>query len=373
MRQSKPGQTTRALGLMSGTSMDGVDVAWLESDGETVTRTGPFATYGYDAGERAAIRGALGLTEAPEAAIRAVTDAHVRAVRAFLDDNPGLEAETDVIGFHGQTIFHDPARRITVQIGDAQALADAIGLPVVFDFRSADVAAGGQGAPLAPLYHVALSAGLERPLAVLNLGGVGNVTWIGVDGPPIAFDTGPANALIDDWMMAKAGEPFDRDGETAAAGEADHGRVAQWLGQDYFRRTPPKSLDRNDFEVSVEDLGLADGAATLAAFTVGSVVLACAHMPVPPVRWLVTGGGRRNRHLMSELARRLGVTVEPVEAAGWDGDALEAQAFAWLAARSLHGLPLSLPTTTGVPSPMTGGRCVQPSASASASERRLSI
>ena len=360
---------TRAIGLMSGTSIDGVDVAWLSTDGERIGETGPFATYPYSDEERGIIRSALGESSAPEPAVRAVTEAHVRAVAAFLDDHPGLRDETDVVGFHGQTIFHDPANRLTVQIGDAQALADGIGLPVVHDFRSADVAEGGQGAPLAPLYHLALAGELEQPLAVLNLGGVGNVTWIGPDASPIAFDTGPANALIDDWIGAHGGGCFDEDGRTAAAGKVDGSRLRDWLTDPYFLRLPPKSLDRNDFAVTAEGLSLADGAATLTAFTVETVALALNHMPSPPRRWLVTGGGRLNAHIMSELAKRLGVPVEPVEAVGWNGDALEAQAFAYLAVRSLRGLPLSLPTTTGVPRPIPGGRLVQTSASAAARRR----
>ena len=240
---------------------------------------------------------------------------------------------------------------------------------MVHDFRSADVAEGGQGAPLAPLYHLALAGELEQPLAVLNLGGVGNVTWIGPDASPIAFDTGPANALIDDWIGAHGGGCFDEDGRTAAAGKVDGSRLRDWLTDPYFLRLPPKSLDRNDFAVTAEGLSLADGAATLTAFTVETVALALNHMPSPPRRWLVTGGGRLNAHIMSELAKRLGVPVEPVEAVGWNGDALEAQAFAYLAVRSLRGLPLSLPTTTGVPRPIPGGRLVQTSASAAARRR----
>ncbi|ANK81364.1 MAG: anhydro-N-acetylmuramic acid kinase [Rhizobiales bacterium NRL2] len=370
MRQSTPGSPTRAIGLMSGTSADGVDVAWLASDGLSIAETGPFESYPFEDGERARILAAMGDAAPGPDAVRAVTEAHARAVEAFLSAHPDLRGRTDVIGFHGQTTFHDPENHRTVQIGDAEALAGATGLPVVHDFRSADVAAGGQGAPLAPLYHVALAEGLTQPLAVLNLGGVGNVTWIGPQAPPMAFDTGPANALIDDWMAAGSGERFDADGQTAASGRVDRSRLDAWLGHSYFGRKPPKSLDRNDFTASVDGMSLTDGAATLAAFTVESVALALVHMPAPPVRWLVTGGGRHNRHIMSELAQRLGAPVAPVEAVGWNGDALEAQAFAFLAVRSLRGLPLSLPSTTGVPRPMPGGRLVQPTGSAS--ERRPS-
>jgi anhydro-N-acetylmuramic acid kinase len=220
------------------------------------------------------------------------------------------------------------------------------------------VAAGGEGAPLAPLYHWARSGALEKPLAVLNLGGVGNVTWLGAEADTmLAFDTGPANALIDDWALTHTGEPVDRDGALARAGQVDQRRLRRFLAHPYFQRKPPKSLDRDDFAGFVPTgLSPADGAATLTAMTAAAVARAAEHFPVPVRRWLVTGGGRHNPVLMAELARRLGLPVEPVERAGWDGDALEAQAFAYLAVRSQKGLPLSLPGTTGVPSPMGGGR-----------------
>ena len=352
-----------AIGMMSGTSLDGVDVALIRSDGARRVETGPARTYGYSEAQRAAIRACLGREQASEAAIDAVTDAHRSALQDFLAGENLRPAEVAWIGFHGQTIFHDPTNGVTVQIGDAEALAQAAGIPVVSDFRSADMRSGGQGAPLAPLYHAALSADLEQPLAVLNLGGVANVTWIGAvrrdaaveDTPLLAFDTGPANALLDDWMVRKAGAPFDRDGQTAASGTADAERVAAWLEHPYFAAEPPKSLDRNDFDAAVDDLGVADGAATLTEFTVRSVAAASAWMPERPRRWLVTGGGRKNGVLMDGLRRVLEAPVEPVEAAGWNGDALEAQAFAWLALRVADGLPTSLPATTGVPQPTSGG------------------
>ena len=352
-----------AIGMMSGTSLDGVDVALIRSDGARRIEAGPARTYGYSEAQRAAIRACLGREQASEAAIAAVTDVHRTALQDFLAGEDLRPADVDWIGFHGQTIFHDPTNGATVQIGDAEALAQAAGIPVVSDFRSADMRCGGQGAPLAPLYHAALSAGLEKPLAVLNLGGVANVTWIGAvrqdaaveETPLLAFDTGPANALLDDWMVRTTGAPFDRDGQTAARGTADAERVAAWLDHPYFAAEPPKSLDRNDFDAAVDDLGVADGAATLTEFTVRAVAAASAWMPERPRRWLVTGGGRRNGVLMDGLRRVLEAPVEPVEAAGWNGDALEAQAFAWLALRVVDRLPTSLPATTGVPQPTSGG------------------
>ena len=225
-------------------------------------------------------------------------------------------------------------------------------------FRHADVATGGQGAPFAPVYHQALARDVPGPLVVLNLGGVANVTFISgnSDEMLLAFDTGPASALLDDWVRRHTGAAFDEDGRIAGSGAVDAGALATLLAHPYFDQAPPKSLDRNAFSLAaVAGLGLADGAATLAAFTVDSIARAREHLPAPPVRWLVCGGGRHNATLMAGLRGVLGVPVDPVEAVGWDGDALEAQAFGFMAVRSLRGLPLSFPGTTGVPRPMLGG------------------
>ncbi|WP_439817416.1 anhydro-N-acetylmuramic acid kinase [Zavarzinia sp. CC-PAN008] len=357
----------RVIGLMSGTSMDGVDAALLETNGEGVQAFGPWTTLPLLEDVRALLRGAMVAAQgmaapgpmppAIAAAERAITESHVEAVRGLLRQ----VGPVDLIGFHGQTILHRPHDRWTWQIGDAQYLADSIGVPVAFDFRTADVAAGGQGAPLAPLYHQALARDLAPPLAVLNLGGVGNVTFLGAGGEVIAFDTGPGNALIDDWTRATTGRAFDADGALAAAGRVDAARLAPVLVHPYFAAAPPKSLDRHDFDTTcVEGLAAADGAATLAALTVEAVAAGLRHLPQAPQRWLVTGGGRHNPVLMAGLRRRLGMPVEPVEAVGWRGDALEAEAFAFLAVRTLRGLPLSLPTTTGVVRAWGGGRVVQP-------------
>jgi anhydro-N-acetylmuramic acid kinase len=266
-------------------------------------------------------------------------------------------AQVTVAGFHGQTILHEPEAGRTRQLGDGALLAAETGLDVICDFRGRDMAEGGQGAPFAPLYHAALAADLEKPLAVLNLGGVGNLTWIGPEDDAIlAFDTGPGNALIDDWAERHLGRPIDEDGALARAGTVDEAALSRLLADPYFELVPPKSLDRDAFDSApLGGLAPADGAATLTAFTAAAVAAARAHLPASPKRWLVTGGGRHNPALMAALAGRLAVPVEPVEAVGWQGDALEAQAFAYLALRSLDGLPLSLPGTTGVAKPTTGG------------------
>ncbi len=347
-----------AIGLMSGTSLDGIDVALIRTDGEAWVEAGAFQSRPYAAAFRAKLRDVLG-GRGPVAAVeRELTLLHAGAVRAVMADQGIGPGEVAMVGFHGHTIDHDPAAGRTWQIGDGALLAAETGIDVVCDFRSRDVAEGGQGAPFAPLYHRAVAAGLARPLAVLNIGGVANVTWVGCDDSEIlAFDTGPGNALIDDWALGATGNAQDTDGALARAGRVDPAVLARLMAHGYFDLPPPKSLDRNDFDPTpAADLGPEDGAATLTAFTAAAVARAAAFFPAPPDRWLVCGGGRHNPVLMAALRERTGVPVEPVEAVGWDGDALEAQAFAYLAVRSLKGLPLSLPATTGVARPTCGGR-----------------
>jgi anhydro-N-acetylmuramic acid kinase len=345
------------LGLMSGTSMDGIDAALLETDGERVTAFGPTLTRPYDEPFRERLRDILGLDDPSADLVRDLTLHHAEAVKALLGQ-AGQGA--DLIGFHGHTVLHRPEEGKTLQIGDGALLAEMTGIDVVGDFRSADVAAGGQGAPLVPVYHAALAASLEKPLAVLNIGGVANVTYIGPHGSVLAFDTGPGNALIDDWMLAMTGYPIDEGGALAQEGRVDEAAVSEFIDHSWFAEPPPKSLDRDEFALFAKRLvgGMspADGAATLCALTVAAVARAEKHLPRVPRRWLVSGGGRKNPVLMSGLRVGLGVSVEPVEEVGWNGDALEAQAFAYLAARSLSGLPISYPSTTGVKEPMTGGR-----------------
>ena len=350
-----------AIGMMSGTSCDGVDAALLRGDGGRRIEPGPALTLPYDADFRAALRGVMGAGAADRTRVAAaeheLTRRHARAVAELLAKARLGAADIAVVGFHGQTILHDPARRVTRQIGDGALLARMTGIDVVCDFRSADVAAGGQGAPLAPLYHAALAAGLDKPVAVLNVGGVANVTWIGHGDDLLAFDTGPGNAPIDDWALKHTGLAQDRDGALASKGRPDELALAELLAHPYFTKLPPKSLDRDAFDLGpVAGLGIADGAATLTEFTACAVDQAQAYFPASPRQWVVTGGGRLNPALMAALARVLGVPVVRAEDVGWDGDALEAQAFAYLALRSLKGLPLSLPSTTGVPRPMPGGR-----------------
>ena len=352
----------RAIGLMSGTSLDGVDAALVETDGEARMRCGPALTIPYDKALRERLRRALGGRHPVRAIERSLTIAHAEAVQVLLKKAGLSPGDIDLVGFHGQTIVHRPEDGVTWQIGDGPMLAARSRIDVVADFRSADVAAGGQGAPFVPVFHRALAGELERPLAVLNIGGVANVTWIGrtaADGADLlAFDTGPGNALIDDWMLAHTGQPRDDNGACAARGRVDRAALDRLLSHDYFGRRPPKSLDRNAFDPApVEKLSTEDGAATLTRFTAAATALARRHFPAPARLWVVTGGGRRNATLMAALREVMeGVPIRAAEDVGWDGDALEAQAFAYLAVRSRRGLPLSFPTTTGVRRPMEGGR-----------------
>jgi anhydro-N-acetylmuramic acid kinase len=346
-----------AIGLMSGTSGDGIDAALLKTDGERIVETGPGIGQAYDPAFRARLKSAYGHWDPPAGLEREITERHAAVVSRLIDQVGLKPRDLGVIGFHGQTILHEPARHRTRQIGDGGLLAKLTGIPVVNDFRSADMAAGGEGAPFAPVYHRALAAGLEKPVAMLNIGGVSNVTWIGPDDQAlIAFDTGPGNALIDDWAMRHTGEPVDRDGALAKSGAVDTGAVDRFLQNPYFARPAPKSLDRDAFKgFSLGALNAADGAATLTAITAASIGAGVEKLPMPPKRWLVCGGGRHNPVLMDALRARLAVAVDPVEAIGRDGDLIEAHAFAFMAVRSLQGLPISFPGTTGVKQPTTGG------------------
>lgn len=355
-----------ALGAMSGTSLDGVDAAMLVTDGVTISAFGETGYRPYQEAERAVLRTALGQWSgaAVEAAAAVVDAAHAELLSGF--------DTADVVGFHGQTLAHAPRLHGTLQVGDGAALAERLGAPVVWDFRSDDVAMGGEGAPLAPFFHFACAKwiGAQGPVCFLNLGGVGNLTYVDPafaapedPGALLAFDTGPANAPLNDLMQARRGVPYDRDGAFAAQGTVETGALELFLAEPYFTRMPPKSLDRNDFAEMVDlvsELGDADAAATLTAMCAAAVAQGMEHCPRPPARVLVTGGGRSNPVLMEMLRVSLDCPVEPVEAVGLDGDMLEAQAFAYLAVRILRGLPTSCPATTGVRALVGGGIVSRP-------------
>jgi anhydro-N-acetylmuramic acid kinase len=358
-------QTLTAIGLMSGTSMDGIDAAVLRTDGDRVEGFGPSTFIPYETEFRERLRSVLGSDPIGNKEIPSLTeeltDHHIKVVQRLIFDNDVDPTTIDVIGFHGHTVFHNPKKGITSQIGNGARLARETGISVVCDFRSNDVAHGGQGAPLAPVFHAALSWNYEKPLAVLNIGGVANVTWISPDGGLIAFDTGPGNALIDDWVRFHKMGKMDIGGELAHSGKINEKSLKKLLDNPFFLEPFPKSLDRDEFDPSpVAHLSVEDGAATLTAFSANAVEKAAHLFPSPPNRWLVCGGGRLNKAFMSAMRGLLMQPVEPVEMAGWHGDALEAQAFGYLAVRSLMGLPLSMPSTTGVSKPVSGGVLHQP-------------
>ena len=363
----------KAIGLMSGTSLDGVDVALIETDGERIGAFGPTDYRRYSDSERGLLRQALAdavsLSERDKRpgalgdAERLITEIHAEAVKGFLQKNGLAPSVIDVVGFHGQTVLHRPEQKLTVQIGDGQALAKALGIQVVFDLRAADVADGGQGAPLVPIYHRALVQMQRRsePTVVVNIGGVANITYIDNE-TLIACDTGPGNALLDDFMLRTTGEAVDRDGRVATKGRVDEDWIGRAMQRPFFSQPAPKSLDRNDFAaLKLDGVTAEDGAATLTAFTATSIAHIASQLPKPPMAWIVVGGGASNPTLMGMLSKRLSpAKVLRGSDLGWSGDAIEAQAFAYLAVRSLKDLPLTYPGTTGISEPLSGGVLAKP-------------
>ncbi len=353
-----------ALGLMSGTSLDGVDAALIRTNGNDVFEVGAWLTEPYDDAFRLKIREAVYMRGDIAKIEQEITLVHADAVRALLKKAGLAKRDVKVIGFHGQTIAHRPQEGITWQIGNGALLAEKTGIDVVCDFRRHDVAAGGQGAPLVPLFHAAMVKHMELPVVVLNLGGIANISWIGRSentGEDImaldimAFDTGPGNVLINEWAFKHTGEPIDREGKLALAGKVNEAALKQYMTDPFFALHPPKSLDRNYFTLDpIEKLSKEDGAATLTTFTAAALEAAQYYFPIPARHWYVSGGGRRNPALMKAITERL-THVRPVETLGWFGDAIEAQAFAYLAVRSIKRLALTLPTTTGTNKAVTGG------------------
>ncbi|MBD0416661.1 anhydro-N-acetylmuramic acid kinase [Oryzicola mucosus] len=369
-----------AIGLMSGTSMDGIDLAIMRTDGVSVIETGPSHFVAYDAAFRRRIEASLetaksvvvrtdrpgGLAEIE----RDITLRHADAVKAFMNALPPEWREVDLIGFHGQTVLHRPHLGVTVQLGDGALLAGETGIPVIYDMRANDMAHGGQGAPLVPAYHAALARSLPAPHAGLfpvvfvNIGGISNVTYVPETGEPLAFDSGPGNALIDQWVDREGGIPYDAGGAIASEGGVVEQVVDRYLHKPFFRRPGPKSLDRNDFTLAeVEGLELADGARTLAAVSARAIAVSANQMPLAPKLWIICGGGRKNPHIvgdLSEIAQRSGAEVIVAEDAGLDGDATEAEAWAYLAVRSQKALPLTFPGTTGCREAVSGGVLASP-------------
>jgi anhydro-N-acetylmuramic acid kinase len=358
------------VGLMSGTSRDGVDAALIKTDGLNAVEAVAFHFEPYPDDLKAVIADACDLAMAHPQPVPSQTidycenlldQRHLAAVATLLETADVPVNEVAVIGLHGHTIAHRADLGWTWQIGKPEFLANRLNIPVMSNMRHFDVMFGGQGAPLIPVFHRALFSDASQPVAVLNLGGVANLTFIGTDGALVAFDCGMANALIDDWMGQKTNYPFDAGGEFAANGTVDQGVLQAMLDHPFFSAPAPKSLDRKDFNLNpVADLSAPDGAATLTAFSAKAAALGFQQFPVRPQRLIVCGGGRKNDTMLKMIEKYSGIPTVLTDDLGWDGDAIEAQGFAYLAYRCLHGLPITYPGTTGVAEPMSGGVLTRP-------------
>ncbi|MGC4025698.1 MAG: anhydro-N-acetylmuramic acid kinase [Mesorhizobium sp.] len=368
---------TVAMGLMSGTSMDGIDIAMLRTDGSDRVEFGPAAFIPYDADFRQKLAQSLETAkqiqqreERPgnlEALEREITQRHADAIKTLFSK---ISERPELIGFHGQTVLHRPQHGLTVQLGDGELLARLTGIPIVYDMRANDMLHGGQGAPLVPAYHAALARSKVAewrdlfPVVFVNIGGISNITYVPAAGDPIAFDTGPGNALIDQWVSREGGVPFDDGGRIASEGSVIETAVERYLQNPFFAKSGPKSLDRLDF--TLDQLGavdLSDGARTLASVSARTVLKAADHLPEKPKLWIICGGGRKNPHIVADL--RAGAALQNAEVmlaedAGWNGDFTEAEAWAYLAVRASKGLPLTYPSTTGCREAVSGGNIANP-------------
>ncbi len=355
--------------------MDGIDVALIRSDGHFFVERGPNIFLAYEKDTRQRIR--EGLETASRLKDRTIspdiladlecelTELHGRAVGEFLDNNNINTGEIDLIGFHGQTVLHRPQYALTIQLGDGQKLADQTGIEVIYDFRANDMLNNGQGAPLVPVYHGALANNIPaelidgKAMVFVNIGGISNITHVDSDGCLTAFDSGPGNGLIDQWVLFKAGLDYDDGGKIAAGGKVIEEICRRYLSHPYFELPIPKSLDRKDFEPLLDDdVSLADGARSLARLTASTIVHSIDQLPSMPAVIVVCGGGALNKVIMSDLqsmAIQIGTKVITAEQAGLSAGAMEAEAFAYLAIRAKLGEPLTYPKTTGCSKPVTGG------------------
>lgn len=364
-----------AIGLMSGTSLDGVDVAIIKTDGHQVTRFGKACHIPYTVEQRDQLQEAFAHAKRENnpnvrsnsilIAEGVINKLHLDAINEIISINQLQKNDIEVIGFHGQTLLHNPEKGWSWQIGDGRELADNTGIKVVNDFRRFDVENGGQGAPLVPIFHRALLPKDETnfPIALLNIGGVANLTWFNGHDPNdmVAFDTGPGNALLDDWIRKHSDFPYDKDGKFSSKGNVQEILVNDLMNHDYFKEMPPKSLDRDAFDVSsLSMLSHEDGAATLIAFTVNAIKMAEVMCPDFVKKWYVCGGGAHNPTMMQMLSDELYGEVETISSLGFDGDYVEAEAFAFLAVRKLYDLPITFPGTTGILEPSTGGKVYNP-------------
>ncbi|MAR79299.1 MAG: anhydro-N-acetylmuramic acid kinase [Rhodospirillaceae bacterium] len=350
-----------SIGLMSGTSLDGVDAAIIKTDGKNFIELGPAITLEYSKNFRSSLFSVINSKNKNKQEVSDIefelTKYHADIIKSLLKLNKLSSKNIDIIGFHGQTILHNPEEKISLQIGDPIQLANELKINVVNDMRSADIIAGGEGAPLVPIYHYQCFKNFNLPLAILNIGGVSNITWIGLN-DLVAFDSGPGNSLINDWVKNTLNLEYDDLGSIANRGKPYSDLVNEVLSNNFFKKTPPKSLDRNYFNYRLipKTLTPADGAATAVDIIVKSIKISEKYMPVLPKMLLVCGGGRKNELIMSKLSSSLSYPVKNIDETGFRGDFIEAEAFAYLAVRKIKNLPTSFPKTTGCRIPTCGGK-----------------
>lgn len=343
---------------MTGTSCDGLDLAYMITNGAAQFTLGPAITIPFSDEYRNTLRQRVTLGAErhfmDDALAKDIANHHAHHIKEFMQHN---QLEVDAIGFHGQTVWHDPANGVTVQLGDCQHLANQLNIQVVGQMRQNDVANGGQGAPLAPIYHQAMAVDLPKPSVFLNIGGVANLTYID-ENSLIAGDIGPGNALIDDWMQVHTGIAQDTNGICAQKGFPNQSLLKEWLQDPFFAQPLPKSLDRLYFHKFLNDcqnLTLEDGAATLTNFTVECVIKSLELLPEVPQQLIVCGGGCHNPVLMQLLRQNFAKVITATDL-GYNGNAIEAQLIAYLAARFFEKLPSSFPSTTGVVGPTIAGQ-----------------
>lgn len=357
-----------AVGLESDTAISGIDVAFIKTDGVDIYERRKCFSRPYSPMMREAIHSVLGPNgQKDQEYLKSVEDLltqeHIKAVQELMDSLDISPRQIDVIGFSGHTIFNRPSEKISVQIGDDEQMFKAFGIPVVSRFYQADLLSGGQGAPIFSVYYEALARELPKPLVIFSIGGISSLTFIGENGELIAFDVGVGNMLLDRWMQEKLGAEMDFDGLWAAKGNVNERLLHKLMQHKSIKRQPPKALERTDFEDCLQDVegcSIADGAATLTAFTCEALIDAVQKfLPVSPTLFIVTGGGAYNPSMIKYLRQRLSGEVKTAEEIGWDSMCIDAESFAFLAVRSLHGLPFTYPTTTGVPFPLSGGKILK--------------
>ncbi len=351
-----------SLGLMSGTSMDGIDIALIKSDGQKINDRGANKYYPYSPKIKNSLVKLINnktnsLLEIKEIELE-ITKKHIAAVKDFLTKNKIDKNNIDIIGFNGQTILHNPRKGITWQIGNAQMLASGTGIDVVADFRTKDLVFGGQGAPLVPIYHLALFADYKKPVLVLNIGGVSNITYIenNQEENLIAFDVCFGNAPLNDLVKKKTDKDFDKNGLLASKGKVNQDFTKAILALNYFKKQPPKSLDRNQFDEVIKKfskLKMEDILASLVFIIGQSVTNSLKFLPKKPLEILVCGGGRKNLEIMKSIENTTQIKTTNIDNLkignnSINGDFIEAEAFGFLAIRNLLNLPISYPKTTGI-------------------------